>query len=400
MELGKFYEAILGLPDLKVEGVETSTARITLHCKLDKKEGCCPKCGEPSGKLHQYKYRQVQDLRISGKEVWLHLKVPQLYCITCDVHFNLSSDWLLKGKSYTRRQEKWIFDMCARQPFTEVGALENMNHKKVERLYFEMAERNLEMGDRYSKVRHLGIDELSHRKGKKDYVCVLVDLERNTQLDVLPDRKKETLVAHFQKLGKNFCDQIELVCCDIWKPYILTAEECFPNAEVVLDRFHIVKALNGVLDNERKVLRKEDKGEEAFKGIKWKLFKRPEKCNPEEKDLVKKALDKSWILSELYEMRNTFNSIFDFFTDKEELIRNLELWAEHASQIGSQHMDKFLRTLRHWQEQIANFSVHRITNAATEGLNNFIRYFKRISFGISNFEHMRLRILANSSPTN
>ena len=400
MELAKFYETVLDLADLKIEGVETSATRIDLHCKLDKKEGCCPQCGEPSGKLHQYKYRKVQDLRISGKEVWLWLKVPQMYCITCDRHFNLTSDWLLGGKSYTRRQEKWIFKMCARQPFTEVGALENMSHKKVERLYYEVAERNLDLAERYSKVRKLGIDELSHRKGRKDYVCVLVDLDTNTQLDVLPDRKKDTLVAHFKKLGKEFRNRIELVCCDIWKPYVLAAEECFPNAEVVLDRFHVVKALNGTLDAERKALRREFKDEEAFKGIKWKLFKRPENCNSEERELIGRALDKSWMLRELYEMRNTFNSMFDHFTDKEELLRNLGFWAEHAAAIGNERMDKFLATLRRWREQIANFSVHRITNAATEGLNNFIRYFKRISFGIPNFQHMRLRILTNSSSTN
>jgi len=400
MNITNFYETVLDLPDLKINEVELSANRIDIHCELSKKSGNCPNCGEPTGILHQYKYRKVQDLRISGKEVWLHLKVAQLHCISCDFHFNLSADWLLKGKSYTSRQEKWIFEMCARQPFTEVGSLENMNHKKVERLYFDVAKRNLNLKERYAKIRKLGIDELSHRKGKKDYVCVLVDLETNTQLDVLPNRRKETLVAHFQRLGQEFCNQIELVCCDIWKPYILTAEECFPNAKVVLDRFHVVKALNEVLDKTRKDLRKEFKEEQDFKGIKWKLFKRPENCNTQEEELLKKALDKSWILSELYEMRNTFNSLFDHFTDKKELIKNLELWIRHTENIKSKHMDKFVETLKRWQEEIANFSVHRITNAATEGLNNYIRYFKRISFGISNFEHMRLRILANSSFTN
>lgn len=400
MNIAKFYETVLDLSDLKVKKVEILDNQIYIHCELDKPSGLCPTCGEPTGVLHQYKYRKVQDLRISGKEVWLHLRVPQMYCIGCDSHFNLTSDWLIKGKSYTVRQEKWIFDMCARQPFTEVGALENMNHKKVERLYFGMAERNLRLEDRYANVRRLGIDELSHRKGKGNYVCVLVDLETNTQLDVLPNRKKETLVAHFQKLGNKFCNQIEVVCCDIWKPYILAAEECFPNAAVVLDRFHIVKALNDVLDGTRKDLRREFKNEQDFKGVKWKLFKRPENCNSDEKELIKRALDKSWILAELYEMRNTFNSLFDHFTDKQELIVNIGLWLEHATKIGNKHMDKFTGTLKRWQEQIANFSIHRITNAATEGLNNYIRYFKRISFGISNFEHMRLRILANSSPTN
>ncbi|MEO0683755.1 MAG: transposase [Cyanobacteria bacterium J06649_11] len=35
-----------------------------------------------------------------------------------------------------------------------------------------------------------------------------------------------------------------------------------------------------------------------------------------------------------------------------------------------------------------------MTNAATEGLNNIIRHIKRISFGIHNFEHLRVRVLS------
>ncbi|MCF8246020.1 MAG: hypothetical protein K9J37_15185 [Saprospiraceae bacterium] len=30
-------------------------------------------------------------------------------------------------------------------------------------------------------------------------------------------------------------------------------------------------------------------------------------------------------------------------------------------------------------------------------MNNYLRYFKRISFGLPNFEHMRIRILLAAS---
>ncbi|WP_425423219.1 transposase [Spirosoma spitsbergense] len=37
-----------------------------------------------------------------------------------------------------------------------------------------------------------------------------------------------------------------------------------------------------------------------------------------------------------------------------------------------------------------------MTNAVTEGLNNVIRYVKRISYGLPNFAHLRLRVLAQA----
>ncbi|MGH1336091.1 MAG: ISL3 family transposase [Aureispira sp.] len=221
----------------------------------------------------------------------------------------------------------------------------------------------------------------------------MVDLERGIQLDVLPNRKKETLIAHFKSLGEDFCNQIEVVCSDIWKTYINVAKEFFPNAEIVIDRFHVVKALNNVLDMLRKKLRRVFKKEDCFKSIKWKLFKRSEKCDAHDFALLKNAFDKSWLLEEIYELSNTFNSMFDRASNKKQLEHQLDLWIEFASQLNFKPLNSFIQTLRRWKNHVAAFASQRITNATTEGLNNFLRYFKRISFGLPNFQHMRLRIL-------
>lgn len=394
MQEQHFFETLLGLSDLRILSIEHSSRRITLSCELSSETGKCPNCGEPTSEFRQYKTRKVRDLDISGKEVWLHLRLRQFHCIPCTCYFTQSTSWLLPYKSYTKRQQKWVFDMCAKQPFTEVGAIVNMNAKTVERLYYEQVEARLDLPARYRKVRKLGIDEIAHRKGKKDYACVLVDLERNIELDVLPNRKKATLVAHFKRLGKDFCEQIEVVCCDIWKTYIYVAQECFPNADVVLDRFHIVKALNEVLDAQRKRLRKENKDEDVFKDLKWKLSKRVDKCSTQQIQDIEAALNLSDDLRELYDLRNNFHTIFDDAKDKEQFEEQLYQWIEQAQLLENEPMSKFIKTIQRWMKHISTFALHRITNAATEGLNNYIRYFKRISFGLPNFEHMRLRILA------
>jgi transposase len=393
----EFYEEILGLSDLKVISIEKNPSKIIFHCEYISEQSNCPSCLEPTAMVNQYDTRKVQDLKISEHEVWLHIRIPQFVCPTCNRYFFDNPKWIVAGKSYTKRQEKWIFELCKQQSFTEVGALVNMCHKTVERLFYNRAEKLINLPKRYEQVRKLGIDEIAHRKGKQDYACVLVDLERGTQLDVLPDRKKETLKAHFQSLGEDFCNQITVVCSDIWRTYINVAKECFPNAEIVIDRFHVVKPLNDVLDKLRKSLRKKHKEEDCFKSIKWKLFKRREKCTENDFALLQNAFEKSWLLEEIYELRNTFNSMFDIAKNKEELSKSLDLWIEYASKLEYSHLNSFIKTLQNWKDQIAAFASEKITNATTEGLNNYLRYFKRISFGLSNFKNMRLRILMASS---
>ena len=299
----------------------------------------------------------------------------------------------MPGKSYTRRQAKWIFELCAKQPFTEVAALVNLSHKTVERLYCQMAEETIDLPCRYGQVRKLGIDEIAHRKGKRDYVCVLTDLERGIQLDVLPDRKKETLLAHFQALGPGFGEQIEGVCFDMWYPYHDVAQQCFPHAVLVVDRFHVVKVLNAVLDKMRKSLRRRFKDEACFKGIKWALFKRAEHCSAAEHAQLQEAFSESWELAEVYTLRETFHAVFDLAANPAWLKEEVAVWIAHAEQLSNPHLDEFVKTLRRWLSPIVAYASERITNAVTEGLNNYLRYFKRISFGLPKFEHIRVRIL-------
>lgn len=396
MQEEKFYKDLLGLALLEVDSIEKQPSKIMIHCSYQSEGALCPVCGSVTPKVNQYGYRQVRDLDISGKQVWLHIRIPQYVCPSCQRYFSDSPHWVEPGKSYTKRQAKWIFELCAKQPFTEVGALVDMHHKTVERLYYRQAAAQVDIARRYRQVRKLGIDELSHRKGKQDYVCVLTDLERGTQLDVLPNRKKETLIAHFKALGTDFCQQIEVVCCDLWRPYLQVAEHCFPQAKVVIDRFHVVKALNEVLDQVRRSLRRKYPKEPIYKDLRWKLFKRLEHCSEQEQAVLQQALQKAWELQEIYELRNTFHALLDTASDEHYLIRQFDLWIEHAQSIGNKHMNRFIKTLQNWKKPIAAFASTKVSNAITEGLNNYLRYFKRISFGLPNFDHMRLRILMAS----
>lgn len=89
--------------------------------------------------------------------------------------------------------------------------------------------------------------------------------------------------------------------------------------------------------------------------------------------------------------------MFDIAENQKELSKSIHCWIQHAQQLDYAPLNKFIKTLRTWKEPIAAFANEHISNAVTEGLNNFLRYFKRISFGLPNFENMRLRILVASS---
>jgi len=340
-----FYEKIVGLPDLEITAVEESATKLILHGLFSKSQASCPVCLQPTGRINQVEVRKFRDLKISEREVWLHLSLPQFYCVTCQRYFFEHPSWVMPGKSYTRRQAKWIFEMCEKQAFTQVAALANMCVKMVEQLFYAVAENVVNLPQRYAQVRHLGIDEVAHRKGKRNYVCVLTGLERGSQLDVLPNRRKETLIVYFQSLGDKFCQQINVIACDMWPAYSQVAHHCFPQAQTIIDRFHVVKSLNQVLDTERKKLRQTEQEETNFKHIKWLLFKHASHCNEEETAQLAKAFTSSSLLAKLYQLRVLFNKLFEEAENKLTLKAGLDDWLNQAKLLGCDSLKKFTKTL-------------------------------------------------------
>ena len=394
MQETDFYQVLLSLPDLVVDSVELSTNRITLHCHVRTPGQNCPHCMQPTAQVNQYTQREVRDLDISGRQSWLAVRVRQFFCPDCDRYFTERLSFADPGKSHTHRQGKWIFDCCAKQPFTEVGALLGVNAKTVERIYYKHVNARLDLPARYAAVRRLGIDEIAHRKGRASYCCVLTDLDRNIALDVLPNRSKETLIAHFERLGPKFCAQIESVSFDMWHAYHAVSQRFFPQAVHVVDRFHVVRALNKVLDDLRRRLRREQPAVESFKNIKWDLFKAKPTATQEAR--LQEAFAHCPLLGELVGLRNDFHLRFESATNADELEQALRKWITKAKEFRQRSMIDFVCMLRNWLRPIANFAHQGLTNAATEGLNNVIRYVKRISYGLPKFEHLRLRVLAQA----
>lgn len=394
MQETEFYQVVLSLPDLVVVSVDLSTKRITLHCHVSTSQQNCPHCLRPTAQVNQYTRREVRDLDISGRQVWLVVQVRQFFCPDCDRYFTERLSFADPGKSHTHRQEKWIFDCCAKQPFTEVGALLGVNAKTVERIYYQQVNTQLDLPARYAAVRRMGIDEIAHRKGKANYCCVLTDLDRNIALDVLPNRSKQTLIAHFEKLGPRFCAQIESVSFDMWAAYHAVCQRFFPKAVHVVDRFHVVRALNKSLDTLRRKLRRQQPKIEAFKHIKWDLFKA--KTTAAQEARLRAAFDNSPELRELVALRDSFHLRFESACNPDELEEALRKWMLRARAFRQRELIEFIYMIKNWLRPIANFAYQRLTNAATEGLNNVIRYVKRISYGLPKFEHLRLRVLAQA----
>ena len=220
MEKVELYEQLLNLPSVTITDVTIEDTLILIACEVKSAASPCPVCGQDSTHINQYYERTLRDLNMGVRHVHLLLKMRQFYCPNCHRYYSESLDFADLNKEFTHRQSEYMFCLGRKQSYTEVAAIVDVSPKTVERIVLAQCKKMIDLPARYAQVRRLGIDEHSHRKGKKDFLCILTDLDRGIIIDMLPNRKKETLVSHFQKLGQSFCDQITDVACDYWDAYI------------------------------------------------------------------------------------------------------------------------------------------------------------------------------------
>jgi transposase len=155
------YKALLQLPELVITDVKIDGEPIIIFCKKGEElSQKCPKCKRIVNRKTPKYTREVQDLNISGRAVYLHIESHQYLC-ECGKHFMEQFDLVETGKSYTRRQSKWIIEMSRKQSHKEVGRLVQMNHKTVERICYRSV--SIRVVD-WTKIRQIGIDEFAFKK--------------------------------------------------------------------------------------------------------------------------------------------------------------------------------------------------------------------------------------------
>ena len=210
----------------------------------------CPDCGIQSTRKNGKYKRYPRDLPCSGYAVHLHLIVPRFFCDnqSCSRR-TFSAQFQNFVKVYARRtdrlqqqQKEFGFAISAEGGSRLLEKLSMATSPDtLLRLVRKEPERSIET------PRVLGIDDWAIRKGQT-YGTILVDLEKQVVVDLLPDREVETVIAWLQKHPK-----VEIISRDRGSNYIEGATKGAPQAIQVADRFHLI---SNMIDALIKVLKK------------------------------------------------------------------------------------------------------------------------------------------------
>jgi transposase len=388
----EFFERILGIKEIRVDRVDWQERALHIYCSSIFEEALCPTCLKKRQVVNQTYERQFRDLPITGKEVYLHLSQRQFYCPDCDRHFNERFSFVDPKHTLTRRYERYVYECCKASTIQKISAQENLGWHTVNELCQRGARQEIDERP-LSKVRVVGMDEFAIKKGHRNYATVIVDLERVDIIDILEYRDQEKLIEYFKNKGIDWCEGIEVFCSDMWQGFLNTAKAAFPNATLVVDRFHFFGYLNKALDNERKSLRRQFKDRDEFKRLKWALLKNSEDLTDDQKKKLARAFLLAPQLELIYRHKEKIRLIFDQRLTRQQGEVELNQWIEQAKKMKNKHLNNFLYMLNDWKEYVLNYFTHRFTTSVIEGINNSIKTVKRMGYGFRNFVNFKQRIL-------
>jgi len=383
MTNGKFISKLLRLVGLRVREFwfKHRLREFHLHVKPHKNGAQCPHC-KRRGKIVRIMLQQRiwRDVPVCGWVVFFHYFPREIECPT---HGRVQ-ELIPWADGYARVSYRLEFLILTYSQLMTQKAASELLHLPGS-TFSDILHRTITRcrdGHRIRGLKALGIDEVSYRKGHK-YVTVVYDLERACVIWVGQGKARQTIDGFFNEVLSDYQKkQVDWACCDMSKTFIGAIKEHCPNAELVLDRFHIVKALNEALDEVRKEEWREATGDErkALKGLRWLLFRHPSKRSKADTRVINQLRKSNRRIHRAWVLKDEFNQFWDYKTQRGAK-RFLKQWTTTALKSRLEPLRKFVYTIRKHADNILTFIDSRLTNAISEGLNRIIRIVKNRASG-------------------
>jgi transposase len=254
--------------------------------------------------------------------------------------------------------------------------------------------------DTIERLEVMGIDEISLKKGHRDFVVVISAYINGTLhvIGLLSERTKAAVKQFFSSIPKRLRRTVKVVCSDLYQGFIGAAKAVFGKRVLICaDRFHIAKLYREGLETLRKselkrlrrTLSNTDLAE--LKNVHWLLRHRRADLTPDERRILNRLFVHSPKLKEAYEACEALTVIYESRLSKGQGKRKLRGWMQSVTNRKLSCFDRFLGTLNTHFEEIANYFVGRRTSGFVEGLNNKLKVIKRRCYGITNLKHLYQR---------
>ena len=362
----------------------------------------CPHCNSKNIVKNGSRHRKIKYIPIQNYNIELELSVQRYICKDCKKTFSPSTNIVSDNSNISNNLKYTIaLELKENLSLTSIAKRYNISITSVQRV----------MDDCFSDFKvnkeHLPeaicIDEFKSVKNIDGAMSfVFANYQSKSIIDIVEDRRLYSLTEYFSRFSLETRNNVKYVCMDMYAPYISLVNSIFPNAKIVIDKFHIVNLVNRAFNQTRISIMNSLKDDSLKRKLKlfWKLLQKyyPDLCrvNYYCQSFKRKLSSKDkvdYLLEKIPELEISFNIYQDIiqtikhnnFKRFEEIVKKYLTSKEKISK----KMIIALKTLKKYMKYIENMFESNITNGLIEGLNNKIKSIKRTAFGYSNFSNFK-----------
>ncbi len=352
----------------------------------------CHGCGQAARTVHSATRKFVRDLSLADFSVMLQIEYRKIWCGHCGGVRVEQLEFVDTHQRVTHRLAAYVAQLCrAGLSVTAVADHLDLDPKTVKAI--DKAALKAEFGQTtYDGLRRLAIDEIAVKKGH-NYMTVVLDYDTGRVVWMGKGRQTATIDEFFEAMPAKVREGIEAVAIDMWEPYINAVKNWCPQADVVFDLFHVVKAFNKVIDDIRnEEFRKASVDfRELLKGSKYLFLKNWGNLKRKDRVQLEEILAVNTRLNTIYWLKDLLAHIWDYYYPGWAM-KMLAEWCEVARQDGHCALARFAEKLERHQNGIISHCKHQIHTSKLEGVNNKIKVVKRIAYGFHDLEYFALKV--------
>lgn len=317
---------------------------------------------------------------IMGKVCELSIKPRRFQCLACDFIFN---EILAIVKPYEKatlkHKQEVIFNLSDRS-FSSGTKKYKVSYNTQRRWLDELTADKLfdfKKEEKDNKPFVLGIDEVSF--AGREMVTTIGNITDHHLKGILNSKRKDELKRVLRSFSPKTKSLISEVVIDMCSLYLVAIKQTLPNADIVVDHFHIIQDANKRIDSARYIL------QDIYKKRipRYILTKNKEDLIGQQIHYLADIIREYPELHMFYETKERLREMYRAKT-KEEAGKQLRLIISTLESTDDGELISWGRTLSRWSEYVLNYWNHKSTNGFMEGIHNKMKLIKRISFGFRN----------------
>jgi transposase len=379
------WKMLLGIERAVVEDVRVELGSIVVSVRPKSRERHrCGVCGrrcprEDAGEGR----RRWRALDLGTTFAYVEAAAPRVYCKRHRVVV-AAVPWARHDSRFTGAFEDQCCWLAVNTSKKAVAELMRVTWRTVGSICERVAAEALADRDLFAGLKRIGIDDFSYRRGHR-YLTVVVDHDTGRLLWAAPGRDNATVQKFFDLLGKDRCEQIELVSCDMAESITTAVGDRCPNAVRCVDPFHVIKLATDALDEIRREVWNEARraghkqAAKDLKGARFALWKNPGKLTDRQKiklsqiQQTNKPLYRAYLIAQ--QLRDIYRVTYD------EAVELLDAWLAWARRCRLAPFVKLAKTITDQRPGIEAAIEHGLSNARIEQVNTQLRLITRRAYG-------------------